>query len=45
MPLFAFLDESGHYQYTHQHGNYLVFSALITAQPLLFTAEFANLKY
>jgi hypothetical protein len=45
MPLFAFLDESGHYQYTHQHGNYLVFAAVITADPMLFTADFAALKY
>jgi len=45
MPLFAFLDESGHYQYTHQHGNYLVFAAVITADPMLFNAEFATLKY
>lgn len=45
MPLFAFLDESGHYQYTHEHGNFLIFAAVITADPLLFTTEFAALKY
>jgi hypothetical protein len=45
MPLFAFLDESGHYQYTHKDGNYLVFAAVITADPMLFTTEFAALKY
>jgi uncharacterized protein DUF3800 len=45
MPLFAFLDESGHYHYTHEHGNYLVFAAVITADPMLFTTEFAALKY
>jgi hypothetical protein len=45
MPLFAFVDESGHYQYTHKNGNYLVFAAVNTADPMLFMAEFAALKY
>jgi Protein of unknown function (DUF3800) len=45
MPLFAFLDESGVFQFTPQHGNYLVFAAIVTATPTLFTQEFAALKY
>jgi hypothetical protein len=45
MPLFAFLDESGHYQYNHEHGNFLIFAAVITADPMLFTTEFGTLKY
>jgi hypothetical protein len=45
MPVFAFLDESGHYVYSHENGNFLVFAAVITVDPMLFTLEFAQLKY
>ncbi|MGB8801613.1 MAG: DUF3800 domain-containing protein [Candidatus Acidiferrales bacterium] len=45
MPLFAFFDESGTYQYTPAQGNYIVFSAVVTATPTLFSTEFAALKY
>jgi hypothetical protein len=45
MPLFAFFDESGTYQYTPEQGNYLVFAAIVTATPTLFSSEFAALKY
>lgn len=45
MPLFAFFDESGTYQYTRQHANYLIYVAVITATPTLFCQEFSALKY
>src|SRR5215470_18405437 len=45
MPLFAFLDEAGVYQFTHHHGNFLVYAAVITATPTLFCQEFAALRY
>lgn len=45
MPLFAFLDESGHYEYSHRNGNFIIFAAVITPDPMLFTADFAALKY
>jgi Protein of unknown function (DUF3800) len=45
MPLFAFLDESGTYAFNRQHGDYLVYTAVITATPTLFAHEFAHLRY
>lgn len=45
MPLFAFLDEAGNFQCTPDQSRYLVFAALITANPTLFSQEFAALKY
>lgn len=45
MRLFAFFDESGVYQYSRMHGNYLVYTAVVTTNPTLFSHEFAELKY
>ena len=45
MPLFAFLDESGNYQFTNAHPNFLVYAAVVTSTPGLFCQEFSNLKY
>jgi hypothetical protein len=45
MPLFAFLDESGEYQFGPNQGRYLVYAAVVTATPTLFSNELAQLKY
>ena len=45
MPLFAFLDESGNYQFTRDHPNYIVYAAVITTTPSLFCQDFSELKY
>jgi len=45
MPLFAFLDESGNYQFTRHHANFLVYAAVVTSTPSLFCQEFSDLKY
>jgi Protein of unknown function (DUF3800) len=45
MPVFAFLDEAGEYTFHAQSGAYLVYTGVITANPMLFSNEFAALKY
>jgi hypothetical protein len=45
MPAFAFLDEAGEYTFHAQSGAYLVYTGVITANPTLFSHEFAALKY
>ena len=45
MPVFAFLDEAGEYTFHAKSGAYLVYTGVITANPTLFSHEFAKLKY
>lgn len=45
MALFAFLDESGEFVFRPQAGNYLVFAAVVTPNPLLFNQELHEAKY
>jgi hypothetical protein len=45
MPLYAFLDESGEYSFHAKSSKFLVYAAVVTAMPTLFSHEFAELKY
>lgn len=45
MPAFAFLDEAGEYTFHSKSGAYLVYTGVITANPCLFSQEFAALRY
>jgi hypothetical protein len=45
MPLFAFLDESGDYRYCPEASKFLVFAAVLVADPTILSLEFARLKY
>lgn len=45
MALFAFLDESGDYQYRPEASRFLVFASIVVADPTCLAHEFARLKY
>lgn len=45
MSLFAFLDESGDYRYLPEASKFLVFTAVLVADPTILSYEFARLKY
>lgn len=45
MPLYAFLDESGEYTFHAKSPRYLIYTGVVTTNPMLFTVELATLKY
>lgn len=45
MRLFAFFDESGEFTYHPDRGAFIVFVGVVTPDPMLFTSEFAALRY